>query len=298
MDTPTPLPTTATAGSTASAQLSHAQSLIEAYARLFVANRDRYLTGSRDSGWFTVKKKLTNHTIELALRGRTHLGLMPVASNGTSKWVAWDADTDEQAQALMQHIHLLPEDSTIIERSRRGLHLIRLFGQPVPWDVAYRYGQAYAIKAGVPTIEIYPTGRNSRGLRAPMTAHPKTGEVYGWLTTEGELTDAWEYLHTRKPSAIPDRWLKPLLPPKVLERSIELSGISGQLGTYSELFAEVSRYTRLTDKGGEKAVGNCPFHDDHNPSFGLLHGYFRCWACGVSGGLLAFRALVRDRGRA
>lgn len=296
MDTSTPSPKTATAGSTASAPSATGASLIDTYIRLFVVNRTKYLS-AKDSTWFTAKKKLTDSRIESALRGREHLGLMPVSTSGTSLWVAWDADTDGQAQALMQHIALLPQGATIIERSRRGIHLLRLFDAPVPWDAALRLGQAYAIKCGIPEVEIYPTGRNSRGLRAPLTKHPKTGEVYGWLSREGELIDPWETLNQLVPAPIDARWLiQPVQKTHQLERRMELPGIIGQLGSYADLLAEVSRYTRMTEKGGEQARGCCPFHDDHNPSFTMLHGFWRCWTGCGEGSIADFRKLVKERG--
>lgn len=41
---------------------------------------------------------------------------------------------------------------------------------------------------------------------------------------------------------------------------------------------------------GKKATALCPFHDDHNPSFSFYtdSGYFRCFACGMSGRLVDF----------
>ena len=52
---------------------------------------------------------------------------------------------------------------------------------------------------------------------------------------------------------------------------------------YREFFA--AHLKRLTARGNGQAMGLCPFHEDHEPSFSvnLRTGLFKCLACGESG---------------
>lgn len=280
-------------------------SLISRYLAIFVARRDRYLAVGKDSGWFSKKKRLTDRVVEQALRGKHPLGLYSVSEQGLSKWVCWDCDTDEDARKLLDVAHLLPAESVVVERSRRGLHLWRLFDPPVPWKAAQRYGIAFAHRAGADFVEIFPKNGTYSGVRAPMTKHNKTGVVYPWLDpTTGEILDPWTTLPTLRPTPIPARWLgepEEETPAQPLARALPF----GQLTSFDEHAALVelaSRYTRLKPNGPRSFIGKCMFHQpDRHPSFGILNGYWQCWSQCLGpdksdGGLNALRARLRERG--
>ena len=280
-------------------------SLLSRYARIFVNRRDRYLTSGADASWFSKKSRLTERVLELALRGNLSLGLYATAEDGTSRWVCWDADDDPSAHKLLAASHLLPASSYLIERSRRGLHLVKLFAPPVPWRAAQRYGLVFAHRAGCDGVEVFPKNGTFSALRAPMTPHPMTKRLYDWIDADGQMLDPWDTLLMLAPTPIPEHWLhEPPSrdPPRELHR--ELPGISGQLdsGTHAELLAEVLKYVDLKRIGPERYHGRCPFHrPDRKLSLGVDGPWFACFAGCLSpgpnrGGVNYFRKLIRERG--
>ncbi len=278
---------------------------LDTYATIFVNRRDRYLTSGADSSWFSKKSRLTNRVLESALRGNLSLGLYATAEDGTSRWMAIDCDDDGSARKILAKAYLLPANSYLIERSRRGLHLVKLFNPPVPWQAAQRYGLSFARKADCPQVEVFPKNGTFSALRAPMTRHPLTKRLYDWIDADGQILDPWDTLLTLSLTPIPDRWLNepPLRePPRELHR--ELPAIFGQLdtGTHAELLAEVLKYVDLKQIGPERYHGRCCFHrPDRKPSLGIDGPWFECFAGCLSpgpnrGGVNYFRKLIRERG--
>jgi hypothetical protein len=300
---PTPPPSTATA------------SLICRYRKTFVNRPERFLAYGTSSGWYSKRSKLTDAVIEQALRGTTFLGLYATSKEGTSLWTAWDADSDEDAHRLLRLAHLLPPESTIVERSRRGIHLFRLFDPPVPWRAAQRYGIAFAAKAGCDIgLEVFPKNGTFSGIRAPMTTHPKTGRVYDWLDPEtGQVLDPWAVFPLLTPTPIPGRWLEepepePAPPTHTLTRALpfdQFGGTTTLVDEHRELVELASRYTTLRPTGqpGERRyTGRCMFHHpDRNRSFGIDGPWFECFAGCLApgpsrGGLNLFKKILRERG--
>jgi len=245
--------------------------------------------------------------LESALRGNASLGLYATSEDGTSKWICWDADDDLSAHKLHQAVYLLPANSYVIERSRRGLHIFRLFAEPIPWHAAHRYGVSFASKAGCAQIEVFPKNGTFSAIRAPMTPHPLTKRIYDWIDADGQVVNQWDTLMTLSPTPLPEHWLtepEPRAPPEPSrELHRELPGIFGQLdtGTHAEMLAEALRYVDLKQTGPERFQGRCPFHVDTRPSFGLDGCWWECFAGCLSpgpnrGGVNYFRKLVRERG--
>jgi len=282
--------------------------LLSRFATIFVNRRDRYLTAGSDSSWFSKKCRLTNRVLESALRGHISLGLYATAEDGMSKWMAIDCDDDSSASKVLANAHLLPANSYLIERSRRGLHLVKLFDPPVPWQAAQRYGLAFAHKADCDQIEVFPKNGTFSAIRGPMTPHPLTKRIYDWIDADGQIVNPWDTLMTLTPTPIPEHWLNepepraPPEPPRELHR--ELPGIFGQLATstHAEMLAEALKYVDLKQVGPERWQGRCCFHrPDRKPSFGVDGPWFECFAGCLSpgsnrGGVNYFRKLVRERG--
>lgn len=292
------------AGRTTSPPVTEKGSLLSRYTAIFVNRRDRYLTAGADSSWFSKKSRLTNRVLESALRGNLSLGLYATAEDGTSRWICWDSDDDLSAHKLHQAVHLLPANSYLIERSRRGLHVFRLFAEPIPWQAAQRYGVAFAHKADCQQIEVFPKNGTFSAIRGPMTPHPLTKRICDWIDADGQIVNQWDTLMTLSPTPLPEHWLhEPPSrdPPRELHR--ELPGISGQLatGTHAEMLAEALRYVDLKQVGPERYQGRCCFHADDRPSFGIDGIWFECfakclWPEKSRGGLALFRKVLRERG--
>ncbi len=282
-------------------------SLISRYVATFVNRRDRYLTSGAETSWFSKKSRLTNRVLESALRGHISLGLYATAEDGMSRWMAIDCDDDSSARKILANAHLLPANSYLIERSRRGLHLVKLFDPAIPWQAAQRYGLAFAHKAGCDGVEVFPKNGTFSAIRAPMTPHPLTKRIYDWIDADGQILDPWDTLLALTPTPIPEHWLnEPPQPEPSREMHRELPGIFGQLdtgsllprGDHHELMFEVMKLTTMRYYSRNKARGLCPWHPDTRPSLAVVEGYFRCFSshCGVNGGVLAWRKLARERG--
>jgi len=266
-----------------------------------VNRRDRHLARATDGGWYSAQRTLTNRLLEAALRGHCSIGLYATAEDGTSKWACWDSDDDATAHKLYAAARLLPADTFFIERSRRGIHLFRLFAPPAPWAAVQRYGVAFATKADCPGVEVFPKNGTFSAIRAPMTPHPTTRRLYDWLDVDGAIIDPWETLLTLTPTPIPDHWLaEPATPPpQTLSKALPFGQLPTPNGTHAELLAEVSRYTTLRHLHGERYVGKCVFHaPDKHPSLGISSLLWQCWTCRIGGYLDDFRRLIRERGLA
>jgi hypothetical protein len=258
------------------------------YARLFVNRADVVLTDSVGH-WSWRKRRLSASEISSALAGSGSLGLASVSAAGASKWICLDLDDDTHAGKLFRIVEALTEsESAVLEASRRGFHLWVLI-EPAPWMAARRWGLQLARDAGLAAIEIFPKSGGLNGVRAPLTKHPKDGRIHPLIDPEtGEvLADPWPLLTSRQPVRAPEIVVPADRP--------HPSGRTGRTG-HAELVAEVERHTTLRFYGDEQAIGRCPFHDDQHPSFGVIGGYWKCFAGCGSGGLAAFRRLVLDHG--
>lgn len=273
-------------------------SLLHTYATLLVNRRDRHLATATDGGWYSAQRTLTNRLLEAALRGHSSIGLYATAEDGLSKWLCLDADDDATAHKLHHAARMLPANTFFIERSRRGIHLFRVFDPPAPWAAVRRYGVSFAAKAGCAAIEVFPKNGTFSAVRAPMTVHPTTRRLYDWLDVDGALLDPWDTLLTLAPTPIPDHWLKEPQPePRSLAKALPFGQFPTPSGTHAELLAEVSRYTTLKHLRAERYVGKCVFHaPDNHPSLGISARLWQCWTCRIGGYLDDFRQEIHQRG--
>ena len=123
-----------------------------------------------------------------------------------------------------------------------------------------------------------------RLMRVPNTTNwkseaKKKTAVVRYLSKTGyrfrDLEAAW------KVEAIDDNPVKP-------SNGIQDDPVPGQTADYFVLF---SPHVEKLARQGEQAIGLCPFHDDHNPSFSLnvRTGQWICFACGRDGNWNTFR---------
>lgn len=250
---------------------------------LFVNRGDCFMDARRGS-WFCRRQALTTERLRCALAGKAPLGVYAVSGDGISRWCCLDTDEGSGAGALARLALRHPDAPLVFELSRRGAHLW-WFVHPAPWQQVRAFGLSLATEAGL-ACEVFPKGGGLNGVRLPLTPHPKDGRVYPLLDpATGAVLDPAALLAIR-PQAVPVVAL-----PK---SRMSVPEWVGERTEHSVLMAEVARYTKLRQMGQERAIGRCPFHDDARPSFSILGGYWRCWAGCGSGGLGAFRRLVRE----
>lgn len=259
------------------------------YADLLINRWDAFMSLALAGHWVCRKQPLTGEYLSAALAGEVALGLYSVDASGLSRWACLDLDDNARGASLWRVVEQLEEPTqALLEVSRRGFHLWLLV-EPSPWLAVQRWAVQLATRAGLRGIEIFPKGDGFNGVRAPLTPHPKDGHTYPLIDlATGELaTDPWGLITSRQPQVLPD--LLPDLEPAPARPPIGRTD-------HRELVAEVERHTRLRYYGPERAIGHCPFHDDRHPSFGVIGGYWRCFAGCGAGGLAAFRRHAAENG--
>ncbi len=277
-------------------------SLLSRYAALFLNRTDlvlRWTVAGGRAHWFCSREKLTPRALDWALQGRAALGLYAVGKTGLSRFLAFDADDDKAFQGLGAMALDLARDHTVfLERSRRGGHAWLLF-PPIPWQQVVEYGHHLTQRYGLQHVEQYPPSGELKGIKSPLTRHPKSKQIYALLDpqTGAIIDDPLGYLETLRPTPLPE-----IETPTVRYRSDPFSNVAipeisnTPTPDPEALRLEISRYTTLRYKGAGKYVGLCPWHNDHTPSLGILGGYWRCFAGCGHGGLNSWKKIARERG--
>ena len=261
--------------------------LTDAWWARFINRTDGTLRRGGD-GWHYTPKKLAKAEIDAALNLRQSLGVYAVDQEGLSRWVCLDADTDDGKDALIVTAEQLNPMTTLFEVSRRGAHLW-WFCPPTPWQRVRAVGLTLIARQGI-ECEVFPRTAGRNGVRLPLTRHPGTGLVYPIVDpATGEIRDTRELIQLGVES------LPQLALPEADE--CERRTFENTTQSYIALLREVERFTQLRQYGPERAVGRCPFHDDHRPSLSLLGGFWRCWAGCGEGGIGAFRQQLREMER-
>jgi hypothetical protein len=188
-----------------------------------------------------------------------------------------------------------------LEKSRRGGHLWLFLAEGVGGREARTFGQGLLAAHQIEGVELYPKqdqladGPGSL-IRMPFGVHRLTGRRYGFCTSDGSplAPSIREQIHALKTSeAVPEAAFeayRSFVPPRTVvpstEPAEELAGtLSERIKTSVTVLEFVSRYVELKPTASG-AVGLCPFHDDHHPSFGVNEAgnYWHCWAgCGGGG---------------
>jgi hypothetical protein len=129
----------------------------------------------------------------------------------------------------------------------------------------------------------------------PFGVHRLTGRRYGFHTANGIslAPSIREQIYALKtPETVPEAAFeayRSFVPPQpavtVTDPPEELAGtLSERIKAKVTVLEFVSQYVDLKPTASG-AVGLCPFHDDHHPSFGVNEAgnYWNCWA-GCGGG--------------
>jgi len=259
--------------------------LTDTWWRLFVNRTDGTLRRKGD-GWLFNSSELTQPELDAALHLRQSLGVYTVDQLGLSRWLCLDADTDEGKVLLAEIATSLNPASTLFELSRRGAHLWWLC-PPTPWQQVQAVGQSLLGNRAA-DCEIFPKGPGRNGVRLPLTRHPGTGQAYPVIDpATGEIRQPRDLV------ALETEALPHLAVPETID--VARPPFENRPGDFMVLKAEVERVTRVRQYAPDRAVGRCPFHDDHRPSLSLLGGFWRCWAGCGEGGVNAFRARVNAK---
>jgi hypothetical protein len=162
------------------------------------------------------------------------------------------------------------------------------------------FGHGLLAAHQVEGVELYPKqDRLADGpgslIRMPFGVHRLTGRRYGFYTVDGSplAPTICEQIYALKtPETVPEAAFeayRSFVPPRVAAAVTgppeELAGtLSERIKASVTVLEFVSQYVDLKPTASG-AVGLCPFHDDHHPSFGVNTegNYWHCFA-GCGGG--------------
>jgi hypothetical protein len=236
------------------------------------------------------------------LRGEITLGAYLLDQESQARFIVLDAD-DGQAWERLGHLarKLTEEDvPSYLEKSRRGGHLWLFLAEAVAGREARAFGKGLLAAHRIEGVELYPKqdqladGPGSL-IRMPFGVHRLADRRYGFYTADGVSLGPTirEQIHALKaPETVPEAAFeayRSFVPPKptlaIAEPPEELTGtLSERIKDSVTVLEFVSRYVDLKPTASG-AVGLCPFHDDHHPSFGVNDegNYWHCFA-GCGGG--------------
>jgi hypothetical protein len=195
-----------------------------------------------------------------------------------------------------------------LENSRRGGHLWLFLAEAVAGQDVRAFGQGLLAAHQVEGVELYPKqdqladGPGSL-IRMPFGVHRLTGQRYGFYTADGvplAPTIREQIYALKTPETVPETAFeayRSFVPPQpavtVTEPPEELTGtLSERIKASVTVLEFVSQYVELKPTASG-AVGLCPFHDDHHPSFVNTEGnYWHCFAGCGGGSVIDFCVFV------
>ena len=270
--------------------------------RRFVQQWDLYAVQLDDGRYVCVREHLNVEHLFSHLRGDITLGTYVLDNQSRARFIVLDADDAEQYSSLVDMARTLDVEHvpTYLETSRRGGHLWLFFDRPVPGHQARAFGRGLVEKHGVSEVELFPkqdrlrTGPGSL-IRMPFGVHRLSGRRYGYITPDGRhlapaIRDQVQLFSA--PQTVPEAAFEaygshvPAEPLPAVSAPVEepTGPLSERIKASVTVLEFVGRYVDLkpTANGG---LGRCPFHDDHNPSFGVnaKSNYWHCFT-GCGGG--------------
>lgn len=276
------------------------------FTRTFIPRFDRYSVQRPDGSYVAKHRVLTLEMVAAHLHGELTLGAYALNEAHQAKWLCLDADDETEWRGLKQLADQLHKDGLpiYIETSRRGGH-IWLFFDPIAGADIRRFGKHLLSTARLETIELYPrqdrltTGPGSL-VRLPLGIHRKSGKRYHFVKLDGTplAPSVREQIHLlAQPTKVSHSYIKGIIStlpePKPVFPTPSFANQPTSGETPSERIKNrisvkdfVSQYVDLNRRG----VGLCPFHDDHQFSFGVNEqgNFWHCYACQFGGSVIDF----------
>jgi hypothetical protein len=272
-------------------------------AQRFVQRWDLHAHQLDDGSYVCVHEHLNVGHLFAHLRGEITLGAYLLNQESRARFVAFGADSERSWEHVGHLARVLADENVpaYLEKSHRGGHLWLFLAQAVAGREARAFGQGLLAAHQVEGVELYPKqDRLADGpgslIRMPFGVHRLTGQRYGFYTADGSPLAGSIREQIRAlgaPEIVPEAAFeayRSFVPPQTVEAPGE-PPTAPERGTLSErikasvtVLEFVSRYVVLKPTASG-AVGLCPFHDDHHPSFGVNDegNYWHCFA-GCGGG--------------
>jgi hypothetical protein len=271
-------------------------------AQRFVQRWDLHAYQLDDGSYICVHEPLNVGHLLDHVRGEITLGAYLLDQDSRARFLVLDAD-DAQGWERLGHLarELAEEDvAPYLEKSRRGGHLWLFLAQAVAGRDARAFGLGLLAAHQVEGVELFPKqDRLADGpgslIRMPFGVHRLTGRCYGFYTADGvplAPTLREQICALGTPGTVPEAafeayrsFVLPHPAAASTEPSEEITGtLSERIKASVTVLEFVSQYVELKPTASG-AVGLCPFHDDHHPSFGVNTegNYWHCFA-GCGGG--------------
>jgi hypothetical protein len=268
--------------------------------RTFVQRLDLHARQLDNDRYICVHKPLRVGHLIAHLHGNITLGTYVLSAESKARFIVFDVYDARQFGDLLRLAESFTDDDVPvhIENSRRGGHLWLFFDQEVSGGEAREFGLSLMSAHGIEEMELFPKqsrlGSGSGSLvRMAFGVHRLTGQSYGFISPDGapialSIPEQIKVLssHQRVSKAALDDWVghRSSSPPKAIPGSSEHSGelLSASIKDSISVLEFISQYLDLKPVGSG-AIGLCPFHDDHNPSFGVNDegNFWHCFAgCG------------------
>ncbi len=274
--------------------------LVTAYASLFVHRWDSYAVQQRNGAYWRVAEPLTLEHVQAHLEGRWTLGTYLLDAQSTCTFAVFDDDRDDGLERLaVLGVELarlgIP---TLHEASRRGSHLWIHLTHATPASLVRAWLLPYAQAYGV---ELYPkqdglaAGGSGSLIRLPLGIHQRSGSWYPFV----QFSPSWELIpvsqtvaecciwaaHAVERVTVPQEVMVSPAPQDALIVSTPPAQVQ-QVGSIrdwcqsQDIVEVIGRYVELDHRG----VGSCPFrehhaHGDSHPSFQVFGGNNPHWYC-------------------
>jgi len=291
-------------------------------ARRFVQRWDLYARQLDDGRYICVRELLNVGHLFAHLRGEITLGTYLLDQESQARVLVFDADDEHSWERLGHLARKLAEENVpaYLEKSRRGGHLWLFLAQAVAGREARAFGLGLLAAHQIEGVELFPKQDRLAGgpgslIRMPFGVHWLTGRRYGFYSADGSPlapTIREQIYALRAPEMVPEAafeayrsFMSPRPASAVVKPPGALRGmVSEKIKARVTVLEFVSQYVDLKTTGSG-AIGLCPFHDDHHPSFGVNDegNYWHCFA-GCGGGSVidfwmkwrecSFRTAIRE----
>jgi hypothetical protein len=271
-------------------------------AQRFVQRWDLYARQLDDGRYICVHEQLNVGLLFDHLRGEITLGTYLLDQESKARFLVLDADDEQSWERLGSLARELAGENVpaYLEKSRRGGHLWLFFDKAVASQEARTFWLGLLEAHQVEGVELYPKQRQLADgpgslIRMPFGVHRLTNHRYGFYTADGFLlapTIREQIYALAAPETIPEaafeayRSFVSSRPAAAITEPLAMptDTVSEKIKASVTVLEFVSQYIALKPTASG-AIGLCPFHDDHRPSFGVNDedNYWHCFA-GCGGG--------------
>jgi hypothetical protein len=283
-------------------------------AQRFIQRWDAFPQQLEDGRYICRHEQLTAEHLYDHLKGEITLGTYLLNKENKARFIVFDSDQENGWDELLKTGEKLEKANipSYLEKSRRGGHLWIFLEHPTDGGIVRKFAntimEAYHIKG----CELFPKqAKVEDGLgslvRLPFGIHRLTGKRYGFYYPNGELLGNTITQQISALQSIRLLSVDQLKQSNHLASSVEIqnhdpisyhekSPLSEKIKSQITALDFISRYVELKPTASG-AIGRCPFHDDHHPSFGVNveKNYWHCFAGCGGGSIIDFWSLWRKK---